>query len=367
MPCLSPIVKPNPWYGKSGGFSYLHDTISHTMAIPCGWCDSCISLRQMYFVQRVQMEAQYNHLFMLTLTYNNAHLPILSIGDYDIPYANIKHFVDMVKRIRERGSISRPWRYLVVSEFGGLKGRPHFHALIMLPKEEGDTYNTCLQFQCDLKDLFLKEWSINVGSKRSPKYEPLCTYVSKIIRGKLRSNFDFHYVIPGLTKSGVSDCAFYVLKYMLKDSDRSRRLQQALRLNYNDADYQRIWSIVKPKMVSSKGFGLNARRVDSTHYEFDERIINYLRDGIKQTPSGSPYPFFYAPDSILTFPLAPYYKSFGRIYNIVDAHDFYFNQSNDLPEFKPSWQLIKQTDDFQKKLSLVQSEDIFNNFNDFDV
>lgn len=361
MPCLSPITKPNPWYHSKNKFAFMHDTESFTIPIPCGWCDSCVSLRQMYFVQRVQMEAKYNHLFMFTLTYNNEHLPILSVGDYDIPFADMSHLTNMLKRFRDWNCIPRPWRYLAVSEFGGLKGRPHFHGLLMLPKQEGDTYNTCLSLQSSLYDLFKENWTVNVGSKRVPKYVPLFTYARKIISGQVKSNFDLHYVIPGLTKSGVSDCAFYVLKYMLKDSDRSRKLQQALRLNYNDADYKRIWSIVKPRFVASKGFGLNAKRIDSTHFEFDERIISYLHDCVLQTPTGSPYPYFFCPDSILTFPLCPYYRHFPDIYDMMDAMSIFYNGRDDY-EPPESWKLYKQTEDFQKKLSLVQTPDFLDYF-----
>ena len=98
MPCLSPITKPNPWLGNKSNLSFLFDTKSATIAVPCGWCDSCIAVKQMYFVQRVQMEAQYNHLFMFTLTYNNEHLPVLTVGDHDIRFADIKHLQDMFKR-----------------------------------------------------------------------------------------------------------------------------------------------------------------------------------------------------------------------------------------------------------------------------
>lgn len=361
MPCLSPITKPNPWYGNTSKLAFLHDTKSHTIGIPCGWCDNCVSVRQMYFVQRVQMEAQYNHLFMFTLTYNNEHLPILSVGDYDIPYGDISHLQDMLKRFRDWNVISRPWRYVAVSEFGGLRGRPHFHGLLMLPKYDSDTYNTCLSLQSELYDLFKNNWAINVGSKRVPRYEPLFTYQRRIVYGKPKCNFDLHYVIPGLTKSGVSDAAFYVLKYMLKDSDRSTRLQQALRLNYSDGDYQRIWSIVKPKKIASKGFGLNARRIDATRYEFDDRIIKYLHDGVQQTPSGSPYPFFFSPDSILTFPLAPYYRKLPKVFDLMDAMSLFYFSQDDF-EVKPSWQIVQQMDNFKRKLELVQTPDFLDYF-----
>lgn len=57
-------------YGKdTGAFIY----------VPCGHCSECVAVKQHSFVQRIQSEAEYNHLFFCTLTYDNKHLPILEL------------------------------------------------------------------------------------------------------------------------------------------------------------------------------------------------------------------------------------------------------------------------------------------------
>lgn len=368
MPCLSPYVKRNPNYGLQYiGLNYLKDCSSQMLSIPCGHCPSCIAVRQMYIVQRVQMEAFYNHLFMLTLTYNNEHLPHFIVGDYDIPYADMRDLVLMFKNIRADNVISRPFRYAAVSEFGGLKGRPHFHALIMLPRYESDTFSDCLNLQSELYPIFLHYWRKNVGSRSHPVYEPLCTYVRKIIRHRLRSNYDLHYVNPSLTSNGVSDAAFYVMKYMLKDSDRAVRLQQALHLNYDYSTYRSIWDTVKPKAQFSLGFGLNAKVTSNKpiKMDFDSRIIDYLHKCVVDTPSGSPYPFFFSPDSGLSFPLAPYYRKIPQVFSLMDAHDIFFNASDDFAPQKSSMVVEKQFNDFLTKRSLVQTDDYSDFLSDF--
>lgn len=363
MPCIAPYSKPNPNYGLADiGYNYLKDCDSRMISIPCGHCPSCVAVKQMYFVQRVQMEATKNHLFMATLTYNNECLPHFEVGDYSIPFADKRHLSLMFKRFRNDGVFPRPFRTISVSEFGGLKGRPHFHCLFLLPKYPGDDFNTCLQLQSELYPLVLKYWCKNVGSDRFPEYVPLCTFVRKIIHGRLKSNYDFHYVNPSLTNNGVSDASFYVLKYMLKDSDRAVRLQQALHLNYDPDTYRTIWNTVKPGLIDSLGFGLNSSRPGPrAKLVHDVDIVNYLHDCVEKTPVGSPYPFYFAPDTGLSFPLAPFYRKVPAIYSFQDAHNIWFNSRDDFAVEKSREQIEMSIQKFIKQRDLLQTDD----FSDF--
>lgn len=370
MPCLSPYSIPNPNYGLQDiGLNYLKDCDSQMIAIPCGHCSSCVAVKQMYFVQRVQMEATKNHLFMATLTYNPESLPVMSVGDYDIPYADKRDLSLMIKRLRNDNVFPRPFRHISVSEFGGLKGRPHFHVLFLLPKYPGDTFNDCLKLQSELYPLVLKYWVRNVAytynnkgdlviNRRNPDYRPLCTFRRRIIRGQLRSNYDLHYCNAALTSSGLTDVAFYVLKYMLKDSDRAVRLQQALHLNYDEDTYHSIWDSVKPGLIDSLGFGLNAYRPSArSRLVFDPDIVSYLHDCIKKTPVGSPYPFYFSPENGMSFPLAPYYRRFTEIYSEMDMHTIWFNSRADFAPEKSREQIEMSIQRFIKQRDLLQTDD----------
>ena len=115
----------------------------------------------------------------------------------------------------------------------------------MIPKQDGDDFNTCLNLQQKLFDEVLSEWKRNYGSRKHPDYRPLCTFVRKFVRGKLRTNYDLHYVNPVLSDGGSADVAFYVLKYMMKPSNRVTRLRRALTLNLSQDEFEDIWKIVK--------------------------------------------------------------------------------------------------------------------------
>lgn len=125
--CLNPLTIPNPNFGcQNKGFGFMKDCVSKYINVPCGHCSECIAVKQMYMIQRIQMEELENHLFFCTLTYNNESLPILSTSTgYDIRYADIADVQKMLKRLRFSNAFGRPFRYLGVSELGTERGRPH--------------------------------------------------------------------------------------------------------------------------------------------------------------------------------------------------------------------------------------------------
>lgn len=301
--CLHPVTISNPYYGHRFAPSdprSFHDCTSQFLYVPCGHCSQCISVKQMYAVQRVQCESMENHLFFATLTYNNRSLPHLAVSTgYSIPYADMRDLALAFKRIRKDNLFSRPFKYFAVSERGSEFGRPHLHCIISLPKYESDSYLDVLNLESLLFDTLLHEWRRNYGSTRSPDYRPLCDYVRRFRAGKLSTNYDLHYIQPYLFDSGVASVAFYVLKYMLKPSTKETRLQQALHLNLPSDEYDDVWPIVKSRNVKSHGFGLNASALCHVSISVEEGIRNMMYD----------FPVFFNPDSGQTFPLAPYYRN----------------------------------------------------------
>lgn len=79
--CLQPIKIKNVNYQSKNPLLLAlgRDTTHAFMEVPCGHCEQCVAARQNDFVQRIVAESKYNHLFFATLTYDNDHLPRLSI------------------------------------------------------------------------------------------------------------------------------------------------------------------------------------------------------------------------------------------------------------------------------------------------
>lgn len=377
--CRSPVSIVNPNYGLKGRFSQFKDTVSARIMVPCGVCDQCIQHRQLQFVQRLQMEEIANHLFFCTLTYNSSCLPIVGTSTgYSIRYADVSDVQNMVKRIRKRNLFGRPFRYFGVTELGSKRGRPHFHILFIVPKYEGDTYVDCLNLEKVLFDAVLSEWKRNVTDKfiefrgktvrdwRHPVWEPLCTYVRKSVNGRIRTNYDLHYVNPGLSSGGFSDVAFYVVKYMLKPSDRALSLQRALALNLPSEEYEDIWSLVRPRHFESEALGLGCSEYvqDGMHrrYTVHPDVYAHLRrsiDASKRLPD-EPIPSVIGRDDGKFRPLARYYKSRPEVFTLDDFFDFYYGSKKSRPDnvviderYEYS-QDIKAMDEFDTK-----KEDVF--------
>lgn len=185
----------------------------------------------------------------------------------------------------------------------------------------------------------LDEWKRNVTDHlimfrgklvqdwRNPVWKPCCTYVSKIINGVVRSNYDLHYVNPRTSDGGTADVGFYVLKYMMKPSDRQVRLQQALRLNLDEDEYESTWKVVRPCIFYSLHFGLSGsgKRKD---WKPSDRIVSYVRDSVSKSKSSSDYPCFINPVDGKTFPLSRYYRGNGDCFSVGDALDFFYKNRN---------------------------------------
>lgn len=180
------------------------------------------------------------------------------------------------------------------------------------------------EWKRNVTDVFIKFRGKLVRDWRNPVYKPCCTYVRKMVRGKWRSNYDLHYVNPRTSDGGTADVGFYVLKYLMKPSDREKRLQQALRLNLDDEEYENIWSLVRPSVFYSKHFGL-AGEGKRKEWKPSQRIVDYVKDSVDKSKKTSVYPEFINPVDGKHFPLSRYYKSNGECFSINDALDFFYN------------------------------------------
>lgn len=227
----------------------------------------------------------------------------------------------------------------------------------------------------------LDEWKRNVTDKliwfrgklvqdwRNPVWKPCCTYVRKFVRGKLRTNYDLHYVNPRLSDGGSADVGFYVLKYMMKPSDRAVRLQRALRLNLDEDEYEKVWSDVRPSLFYSLHFGLSG---DGSRHDWkpSQKIVDYVKDSVEKSKKTSVYPEFVNPVDGKHFPLSRYYKSKGFCYSVDDAvHFFYSNKEARADnvvirdDYDPS-QISSKESEFASKVNDIDLKEISNDLDD---
>lgn len=329
--CVSPIRIINP--SRDGSISvigkvsnsFLSDNQSQYILVPCGHCPECVKSRQLFLTQRVQMEALDNYLFFCTLTYANDMIPQLCINGYRHQFAQYGDFQNMVKRFRvhnESESWYRPFRYLVVSEYGSESHRPHFHVIFSVPKYVGDSDFTPYNLEHHFRFGILKEWSRNIASDKCPVYKPLCHYY----RRHGNYNYDFHYIVPKLRPDGsVStsmDVAFYVTKYCLAFDAWFKRKADALRLNCTPDQYHYIMNIIKPRQVMSKGFGNPS---SSSVQQYIRKCISISKHMTNRDGYNLTCPCFFNDDGE-PFPMSPYFQK--RFVTLRDRIDFYYRDNN---------------------------------------
>lgn len=151
------------------------------MSVPCGHCVECLdALRKDWFV-RCFYEYKNTRLgatFFYTLTFDDEHLPRFSS---DIPCFSRPMVQNFLKRLRkELSKFDLKLRYMIVSEFGEERGRPHHHPLFFLSKPVNP------------------HWFYKVVSKA----------------------WSYGFVMPGRKNNGVvtdSSAITYVTKYVTKD------------------------------------------------------------------------------------------------------------------------------------------------------
>ena len=322
--CLNPTLIPNPWANIPNGEWLLKDTKSKYVAVPCGHCSECVATRALAIRQRCELEEMQGHPFMLFLSYSNKMIPKYTCSNgFEVRYAYFKDVTDMFKRLRKSNALTRPFRYLVISERGGQKGRIHFHGVIYLQKYEGDTVYTILNLEQILHDEILKEWRRNYGSNRNPIWEPLCTPMEYVVCGKRVGTYGLHF-IQSFNDGTTLGATQYVSKYFLKRDAFTIKLQQYLHLNLEPDEYKKVWKFAKTRYISSLNFGFglygdyNAKTVskqDRLELLSSLPTFQHVKDSLDRSLITQDKPRYFELESGKPIPLARYFYRFGNLYD----------------------------------------------------
>lgn len=251
--CTCPITIKNPNYATAKklhhSLSWLNETTMY-LKVPCGKCHECRNLREDNYIQRLQLEQMYNHMYFFTLTICDDAMPIFSTGCCDIPVAPWDEVTKMFKRIRKDGTLGH-FRYFVLNEYGGKNHRPHFHGVILLRKDEFPNIETDLVFET-LKE----EWRKNVGSTRNPIWKPMFYYKEKYVNGVLNRTLDVSYIHEFGDASSASNALKYALKYTFKRDDYVEDvLRQASESVLTEDELRDFVKAFKPRIQKSLYLG----------------------------------------------------------------------------------------------------------------
>ena len=163
MPCFEPVTVHDLGLrddGKHnirfiGRMSYASSRLDpHLIRVPCGKCIGCRMDRAYMWMVRASLEARdHPAAYFVTLTYDEQNVPRDQLGRTVLDPDEQQRWN---KRLRERIG---PYRRMVCGEYGGLTGRPHYHAIIypehllilrpLRPEETGYKRPPPGVYQCD--------------------------------------------------------------------------------------------------------------------------------------------------------------------------------------------------------------------------
>lgn len=185
-----------------------------SLQLPCGQCVGCRLEHSRQWALRCVHEASLrDDNCFVTLTYDNAHLPVdLSVS--------VREWQLFAKRLRKSG----PFRFFACGEYGDQSHRPHYHALV---------------FGRDLR----------AGGellKRSPEGD---LYSSKLVSAA--------WLDKGMIAVGgvTFESAAYVARYVMKKYNGASAARAYERV---DDETGEVWQVAKPFVVMSRRPGVGA-------------------------------------------------------------------------------------------------------------
>jgi hypothetical protein len=153
---------------------------ARAFSVPCGRCVTCRLGKAQEWGTRIYHETlMHADSCFLTLTYDAEHLP----ADHSV---SVKEFQDFMKRFRK--AIDCKIRFVACGEYGGLNGRPHYHAIIFgygfpdrLPWRKTKTGHLC--YRSAQLDRLWGKGNAEIGSVTSASGAYVARYTLKKMYG----------------------------------------------------------------------------------------------------------------------------------------------------------------------------------------
>lgn len=200
------------------------------LTVPCGKCSECCTVaRQGWFVRcYYEWLSHFNSTYFYTLTYDSDHLPRI----YGKPCFSKSGVQKFFKRLRKFlwTHYQIKFRYMLTSEYGELRKRPHYHVLFFLSR-------------------------------------PLPVFVFLVI---VRDCWSQGIVKPGDNGGLVNSCAGveYVVKYITKDDAYVADHEKYIRFRLLRSLYARF-------LDEQKEFDLRSSRCVGIDFPLFRKLLNF--------------------------------------------------------------------------------------------
>lgn len=283
------------------------------LQIPCGQCVACRLEYSRQWANRCMLELQYHDsAYFVTLTYDEEHIPISYYTDdatgeaFPVGTLRKRDLQLFMKRLRFK--FGENIRFFAAGEYGSDTFRPHYHLIIFgLHLDDLQVYKQQRGFTYYNSPGLQDVWSVNIGSNRCPRYEPLgyavvapvtwetcaytARYVMKKLKGPLAEWYDYYNIEPPFTLMSrnpgiahrwyVDHPDFNEYEYInVSTENGGRKFRPPRYLNYlYDIEYPEESAILKEsrKQMAIKAQELKLSRTDLPYLEYlqvEEQILN---------------------------------------------------------------------------------------------
>lgn len=176
-------------------------------AVKCNKCSLCRESKSFDWAARCQLESEnYDRLpLMVTLTYNDAHLP-----EEGVSKRHLQLFFDRFRKQLERNGYDGTFRYVAVSEYGSKRHRPHYHILFYGLDNKLSYYNV-YQKRYVLKDVgkILLDDAWSYFDRVTEKYDSFGYTYAKFCDNSKAGSYCVKYMRKGSNHpTGKNECFF---------------------------------------------------------------------------------------------------------------------------------------------------------------
>lgn len=292
--CSTPVKVKNPYYKSGAAYYFEGETypldsrfVSRQpfIEVPCGNCPDCRDSYVMSIIQRAQMESLSSYVYMVTITYDDEHLPFLEFtynstnhkhyalkptyGKAKVYYADVSHIQSLMKRLRNSTIFShRDFRYLLCTEYGSEGFRPHFHILFFVAKHPADPDNFPSLFESKLKWTIFANYGDNIGTRKHPFYRPYFQYRVAYRHGQEYSTYtcklvrDYNKDVNDSSSINSIDSVNAAINYVVSYINKPSRYDELVSDFVDDIDdvldnelSRKTKLLLKSRCIFSKGFG----------------------------------------------------------------------------------------------------------------
>lgn len=185
MACYHPITAYQCGNGEVVFSELRRYDVRSELSLPCGQCIGCRLERSRQWAMRCLHEASlHDDNCFITLTYDDAHLPVRPSLDYSV-------FQRFMKRLRK----DRPsTRFYMCGEYGSINWRPHYHAcLFNCDFADKELFTTRDGIDLFISDTLSGLWPYGFASVGAVTFES-AAYVARYCIKKINGDLaQFHY------------------------------------------------------------------------------------------------------------------------------------------------------------------------------